>query len=151
MEKDMRKSNILKKSMKKLLLVSLLLLLLPCFTFGASPPVATTKVKAIKPGAKLIKQTPKGLNQTRALKPAMKITAITFKTNASGDWTFLYNSENTGFATFAPHQLQFKSTQILKNGMRTPIHTVTYNTSNPPGTKSGALSHCYRCSNASKL
>ncbi|MCD4743346.1 MAG: hypothetical protein K8R67_12815 [Desulfobacteraceae bacterium] len=147
----MKKSNIIEKSMKKLLLVSLLLLLLPCFAFGASPPIATSKVKAIKPGVKSMKQTPKGLNQKMALKAAMKITAITFKTNASGDWTFLYDYENTGFVTFAPHQLQFKSTQILTNNMRVPIHTVTYNTSNPPGTKSGAHSPWNRCSKASKL
>jgi hypothetical protein len=151
MEKEMKRPDILKKSMKKLLLVSLLLLLLPCFVFGASPPIAAPKVKANKPGVKLMKQTPKGLNQKMALKAAMKITAITFKTNASGDWTFLYNSKNTGFVTFAPHQLQFKSTQILKNGMQTPIHTVTYNAANAPGTKSSAHSPWDRCSNAAKL
>ncbi len=148
----MKKQNSLKKSTKKFLFVSLLLLLSPCFVFGASPPIAASKVKAKQPGTKLKKQiVPKNISKKMALKAAMKIRSITFKTNASGDWTFLYDSKNIGLVTFAPHQLQYKSTQILTNGRHVPIHTVTYNRSNAPGTKIGAHSPWNRCSEASKL
>lgn len=148
----MKNQNSLKKIIKKFLFVSLLLLLSPCFVFGASQPIATSKVKANQPGTKLKKKiVPKNISKKIALKAAMKIRSITFKTNASGDWTFLYDSENTGLATFAPHQLQYKSTQILTNGSRIPIHIVTYNRSNTPGTKDSAHSPWDRCSKASKL
>jgi len=148
----MKNQNSFKKITKKFLFVSLLLLLSPCFAFGASSPIAASRVKANQPGTKLKKQiAPKNISKKMALKAAMKIRSITFKTNASGDWTFLYDSKNTGLATFAPHQLQYKSTQILTNGSHVPIHTETYNKSNAPGAKAGAHSPWNRCSKASKL
>ena len=85
------------------------------------------------------------------LKPGIRITSIKFKTNAQGDWTFLYNYTNTGLLTFGPGQLKFKSTQILANGVSVPIHTTILNTTNAPGTKSSAHSFWDRCSAARTL
>ncbi len=139
----------------KLLIVALILLLLPCFAFGAPPKSASPALKAKVPllKKKVVKKTiaPKNIRKKKSLQPAMKITSITFKTNANGDWTFFYDFKNTGSVTFAPHQLYYKSTQILTNGKRVLIRTVTHNISYAPGAGSTSHSPWDRCSNASKV
>ena len=119
----MKKQSILQRIPKKLLLVALILLLLPCFAFGASPP--TTASPALKAKVPLLKTkgvkktiAPKDLNKTIRFKGAMQILTIGFVTYADGNWVCFNTYKNIGSTIFEVGQLEFRSTTILKNGSR---------------------------------
>ncbi len=133
--------------MKKFLLLFLLVLLLPYFVFAASPQTPhSAKVNKIN-----IKKIPKNSGIKKTSNAAMKILSFTCTASSTGDWILLYESMNPGLVNFAPHKLQYKLTQILRNGRRNPIHITSNRRSFLHGTRMSEHSSWDRCSLATKL